>query len=254
MNGESHKKQIRDQVLEAIKSGRVAMRPRWRFVLKAVLGVLGGALLFLALLYLVSFIIFALRRTGVWFVPIFGARGWFVFLVSLPWILIIFSLIFIVVLEILVRRYSFAYRRPLLYSALGIIFLVLLGGVIVASTPFHGRVFRYAVGNRTPFAGDFYRGFGMPHFQDTYPGTITEVASTSFMMQDPQGEVLKIFISQKTRLPLGMDLEAGDAVVVFGPREGDTINAFGMREVDEDFEFSGMGMRHVPMPRNMFAP
>lgn len=254
MNSEQDKKPIRDQVLEAIKSGRVLMRPRWSFALKAALGILGGILLFLALLYLVSFIIFVLRRTGVWFVPIFGARGWFVFLISLPWILIVFSLIFIVVLEILVRRYSFAYRRPLLYSAIGVILLVILGGAVVAGTPFHGRMFRYAIEHRMPLAGDFYRGFGMPHSREIYPGKITEIASTSFMMQGQQGNELQVVVSQKTRLPLGMDFQEGDDVVVFGSREGDIISAFGVRGVSENFEFPGIDMRRAPMPRNKFAP
>ena len=135
---------IHISVLKAIASGEVAMRPRWHFVLKTALVSTGGVIVLCAVLYLASFVIFVSRQTGGSFVPIFGSRGWYHFFISLPWVLILLSFIFVIILEILVRRYSFGYRQPLLFSVMGIVVIVVAGGGIVAQTSFHRGLFRYA--------------------------------------------------------------------------------------------------------------
>src|SRR3989344_2081055 len=128
MNDKPHKKSIHEAVLERIRGGEVTMRPRWHFMLKATLVVAGIALAGLTLLFVVSLAMFALRASGVWFMPAFGWHGFAVFLWSLPKLLILLAIVFIIILELLVRHYAFAYRRPLLISALMVIALALLGG------------------------------------------------------------------------------------------------------------------------------
>lgn len=238
MDNETDKKPIQEKILQAIRSGRVKMRPKWRFVLHAALIVSGAILLLLALLYLVSFAVFSLRETGAWFVPAFGPRGWYAFLRAIPWFLIAVSLVFIAILETLVRRHSFAYRRPLLVSVCGIVLVVAIGSFIAGQAHFHGRFFRYAEGNRLPFAGRFYRAFGERHFRDVHAGTITALGGRGFVMEDRSGEALTVAITPRTRLPFGMDFSAGDAVVVFGERDDHTVQAFGIRRV-ADFEMRG---------------
>lgn len=250
MNNEANKKTIQDHILEAAKSGRVRMRPKWHFVLKAALGLVGGVMLVLVLVYLSSFIIFVLRRTGVLFAPGFGSRGWYDFFASLPWVLILLAVVFIVILELLVRHYSFAYRRPLLYSVLGIVLVVFAGGIMLEHTPLHGRLFRYARENRLPPPmGHFYRGFGMQRFNDVHRGTVVSSTDRGFIMEDVRGETSTVVISPRTRLPLGADFAVGDTVVVFGEQDGTAIRAFGIREVDAEPEFNGPPPPPLPMPR-----
>src|SRR4030042_4792350 len=137
MTEETNKNSLQNSILEKIKSGQAKIRPKWHFVLKTLLlaaGVLFGTL---ALLYLASFVLFVLRQTGSWFLPSFGWRGIMVFLISMPWLLVILGVVFIILLELLVRHYSFAYRNPLLYSLLGIIVFVIIASVFVAKTSFH---------------------------------------------------------------------------------------------------------------------
>jgi hypothetical protein len=229
----SNKKSIRERVLEAVKGGDIKMKPKWHFVLRAVLGIIGACILLFAILYLASFIIFILRRTGVWFVPVFGSRGWFEFLLALPWLLILLSLAFIAVLEVFVRKYSFAYRRPMLYSVLTILFLAIVGGFVVASTPLHGRIFRYAEEHQLPFARPFYRQFGDRGFENIHPGKVTGVTQNGFTIQSRGGEALTVVVTSATRLPLGGGFEAGDFVVVFGERASNTVQAFGVRKITE---------------------
>jgi len=225
-------KSIREDILAAIKSGQVKMRPKWLFVLKASLAVIGVLILLLTILYLASFIIFILRQTGVLFVPVFGYQGWYAFFAHLPLFLIILLIMFIVILELLVRNYSFAYRRPLLYSVLGISILAAIGAFAVANSSFHGGMSKYADKNRETFVGRFYGEYGRQRFGDVHRGIIMEMINNGFTMRNRREEVLTIVVSRRTRLPLGADFSSGDIVVVFGPRDGNEVQAFGVQEIE----------------------
>ncbi len=249
MENEHNNSSIKKNIFEAIKAGRLSMRPKWHFILQTILAVLGITLVSLTLLYLVSFIISALRESGAWFVPIFGSRGWFEFFASLPWILVIIAILFIVVLEILVRRFSFGNRQPLLYTAVAIIFLMLIGGALVV--PFHRGLFRAAEEQRLPLVGEFYRGYGTPRVSNTHLGVIFETTKDGFVMEERNNEQLHIVVSSQTRFPLGTEFSVGDAVVVFGNRSGDTIHALGIRQVSNDFGSSTMRMLRPGSRRNL---
>ncbi len=233
MNNEPQKKSIHDSILKAIENGSVKMRPRWYFVGRTALLATGIVLLAFTLIYIASFIIFVMHQTGAWFVPSFGFRGVQAFLISLPWVLILISIMFIVILETLVRRYSFAYRRPLLYSALGVIGLVIVGGLVISATPLHSYFLRNAREGRLPIAGDLYRGYGMQRFHDIHPCTITGITKNGFQAQYSDGTMITVVITPETRLPLGSDFKVGDSVVVFGEHESGAIEALGVRKIDQ---------------------
>jgi len=112
---------ISDKIFNKIKKEQIKMRPKIYFILKAVLIALTTLLVAFFVLFLVSFIFFNLRASGAWFLPRFGLPVIGIFFKSLPWLLILITIILIGVLEILVKRFSFAYRRPILYSILFII-------------------------------------------------------------------------------------------------------------------------------------
>lgn len=231
MENNNKQKSIKENILTTIKSGQLKMRPKWQFFLKAVLAIVGAVIVFLTILYLASFIIFALRQTGVLFVPIFGPEGWLAFFTHLPFFLIFLLIIFIVILELLVKHYAFAYRRPLLYSAIGIFVLAALGALIVANSPLHGGISKYADENKDSFVGKFYEDYGQPRFQDVHRGVVIETINNGFTMKNRRQEVLTIVVSRRTRLPLGADFSIGDIVVVFGPRTGNMVAAFGIQEI-----------------------
>lgn len=240
-NGEQ-KKSISELVVAAAKSGKLKMRPKWHFVLRAVLWLAGTMVAALAVLYLLSLFFFIARETGIWVAPIFGWRGILIFLVSIPWVLVLSVLFFIVILEILVRRYSFAYRLPLLYSAIAILLVVVAGSVIVAGTPLHGILSHCSP--EMPFRGDdpagmaghpcgtgFYRDLGPRRFDSIHSGVIGEISETEFVIVNRQRENLRVIVTKKTRLPFGENFSAGDTVVVIGNRHGDQIEAFGVSRV-----------------------
>lgn len=164
MNLELKTKSIRDRVAAAIASGQIKMRPRWHFAAQAALLAVGVILFALALLYVASFVVFIMHQTGLWRAPGFGWVGLRAFLFSLPWLLLAAALIFLVILEVLVKRYAFAYGRPLFYSVIGIVLLVIVGGFLVERTSLHRGLLRQAKENRLPWVGPLYRNYNFDKF------------------------------------------------------------------------------------------
>ena len=164
--------------------------------------------------------------------PTFGFQGVRIFVTAFPWILIILVIGFVVLLEILIKRYEFAYKRPLLYSVVGIVVLVVLGGFLMAQTPFHGELYRQARNDHLPFVGRLYHGFGLERLERVHRGVLVKVSDGEFLMENRDGESLIIRISSTTRFPLGMDFFQGDRIVVLGERNNGIIEAIGIRKIN----------------------
>ena len=218
------------RIMDAIKSPEVRMRPRWHFVFRGILIAAASVLLFLLLLYLVSFVIFALHENGVWFAPYFGISGWSLLVTALPWSLLLLAFVFVLLLAILLMRYEFVYQRPLLYFLFGAILVVVLGGFLIASTSLQPGLFPYETEN--PVLGGFYR------YETSYPssvhrGTVVAVgADGTFVIADDLGATSTV--TPATGVVFAVPFRPGDIVLVFGARGKDgVIRAFGVEAVDE---------------------
>ncbi|PJE76134.1 hypothetical protein COV04_01225 [Candidatus Uhrbacteria bacterium CG10_big_fil_rev_8_21_14_0_10_48_11] len=233
---------LSQRILDKITQGEVTMRPRWHFVLKSGLLLTGIALLVLTIIFIVSLGFFVLHLSGVWFVPAFGWGGLGTFLRSLPWLLIGTALVFVGLLETLVSYYPFAYRRPLFFSAIGVVALVLVGGFFLAQTPIHRQLLLSAERGELPVGGDIYLGFGGQRFADVHRGVVTVVADEQFDMQTHNGGTIHVTVTPQTRFPFGLALETGDSVVVFGPLVQDSVQALGIGRIDSD------GIQPQPFP------
>jgi len=226
---------VEKDVLAAIKSGEVKMRPKWRFTLISALAIVAAAIVFLILVYVVSFIIFMLHETGVWFVPAFGLNGWYALFWSLPWILILFSGIFVILLALLVRKYPVAYRRPVLYSFLAILFLVAAGSASIVNTSLFREIFS-AGPNETllPFVGSFCADCRVPDPGDVHHGEVLATAPNGFVMEDLRNRTLIVLVGSTTMVREDGTLVPGDRIVVFGAFVStDTIGANGVEQIGE---------------------
>lgn len=242
------KKSIRNSVLEKIKNGHTAMKPKWHFILKTVLAGIGIIIVVLLTLLVASLIIFILRDNGGWFVPAFGMRGMGRFIISIPWLLVLACIAFIGVLELLVRKYSFAYRKPFLYSIIGIIIFVIVGGVGISATNMHNRFSRLAMEKRLPFAGPIYRGFHAWRSADVYSGIVKEVTENGFLIENISNEIFRVVVTRATRFPFGSDIVVGNEIVVMGDLKDGAIRAFGIRGIGEKLSFSrGPGKTEMRM-------
>ncbi len=240
MKSEEKSPSLIKRVLEQVRNGRVKMRPKSYFILRTILVVLIVCLVALFVLYLVSFIVFNLRTSGVWFLPKFGFGAMGVFFRSLPWLLIVIALVLIIVLEVFVKRFPFAYRRPILYSVLGIILLAFLGSFLIAKTPFHPELFWRAREGRLPMMGGFYGGLGLPKLADVHQGIVIGITDEGFSIETPRGELLTVVATST-------DIQENDRVVVLGKRDDNRVEAFDVRKVDDEFDIF-QRRPHRPMP------
>jgi len=229
-------KSIGENVINKIKSGEIKMKPRIYFILRTVFWVSGVLLSFLFIIYLISFIVFSLRASGVWFLPRFGLPAAGIFLKSLPWLLIVLALISIAALEIFTKHFTFVYRRPILYSLLGIILIVLAVGLFVGRTSFHPNLF-WNMRDR-PFSGvaPFYRDYGAPRFNNIHYGVVSEITENGFKIDTARGENIEIIIKSKNPLQQLSDIEVGDTIIAIGDRSDHVVNAFDVREIEKDFD------------------
>lgn len=238
---------LANKIIAKLKSGQVKMRPKIYFIFKTSLIVLGIFVVVLFILYLISFIFFALRASGVWYLHSFGFPGIKGSLTLLPWLLIFICAVLIIVLETLLKRFTFAYRQPILYSLLGIIVFALLGSFIMGKTSLHPALFSQAQKGRFPVGGPIYREYGMAEFRDVHRGIVSEITDNGFVVKTRQGTTLTVVIIPETRFPLGTDIKENDAVVVFGKQENGTVKAFGIRKISDNLRIS-------PFPRPPSSP
>ena len=224
------KKSIETAVFEKIEKKDVVMKPRSYFILKSILYILGTLLVLIFSVFLTSFIFFVLRLNGSSLLPGFGFAGMRIFFASFPWFLLFTAILFIGVFELFVKKFSFSYRKPILYSVLGAIILVFTLGFIMA--PFHGKIFNQAEKGKLPLAGFLYRGYGNLKFNGAYIGKVFEILPNGFQIKTKDNNDFFVAVSSITRFPFNGKIEKGDIVIVIGKLEGEAIKAFGVRKAE----------------------
>ena len=225
--------------LDRIKSGQVKMKPKLYFISRMALFVAGAILALLAVIFLISFIIFVLRGNGTWFLSDFGWPGIRIFLLAFPWILAVISLIFALVFESLLNRLGFAYRRPLIYSLLGVAVVVTVGGICVALTPLHRNAFNFALQDKLPMAGFLYRSYGaVAPIDNLYEGVVSDfIDENHFTVQTSDGRSFEVEmpLAGVGQIRKGR-LNRNDAVMILGHEENLKIKGDNWRKFEKSEE------------------
>lgn len=232
MDKENNKQSISEIVTAKIKEGQIKMRPKIYFGAKLVLLFVGMITLTLCALFLVSFILFSLRQSGLLFLPNLGFPGIRILFFSLPWILILGAVALIITSEFFAKHFAFIYRQPILYSFLAIIIFVFIGGIALNFTPLHSGLLISANRGGLPLAGGFYREFGSPKMLNVFYGSIFEITNNGFKIDTPRSEELNIIIGPKTIIRGKTPIE-GDSVIILGKKLGQIIEASDIKKVDE---------------------
>ncbi len=229
-------KTIGEKILKKIKKGKIKMKPKSYFVLKSILFVVGIVFAFLLTIFLASFIIFILRASGVLNFPTFGLRGLGMFFTSLPWFLVLFVIVFVIILEFLAKRFSVVYQRPLIYSILGIVIIVLLLGVFIAGTPMHSKLFQGVQEGKLSVLRPLYKWRHIRTPDNVYFGRVLNLTDNGFEIETKEGEILSIVISSETRFFQSVRyIKEEDSAMVIGDKDGFIIKAIGVRKItDED--------------------
>ncbi len=226
---------IQQKLLQKIKAGEVKMVPRWHFVLRGLLWGAVTVVVAIIAVYLLSFVLYALHQSGLAFAPLFGWMGIMMFIVSSPWLLIGVVGIFLFLLYILVSRYSFSYQKPLVYSIVGLVLFVIAVSSLIQETNLHEKAGEFVERHDIPGLAPMYKEISERPPKDITRGTISEFTDNGFVFATEAGEEYTVTYNERTRFPVDTELAVGDAVMVFGPIQENTIEAFGVR-IDDGSE------------------
>ncbi|MBP8994370.1 MAG: hypothetical protein KBG30_11270 [Bacteroidales bacterium] len=236
MNNKMNKQSFQNQnpkkenALDKIKKGEVKMRPRIYFIFRILLWVLGIILIFIAGVYLVDLIFIVLHKSGLWFTLGFGPKGIMIFLGNFPWVLLLITLIFVALLETLIRRFSITYKRPLIYSVLAILILISLVGFFIQKSSFNEHILKRAEEGRLPITHHFYNRYGMQKPENVFLGTVVEISNDkNFIIKKEDGTLIKVEILPNTHFPPRFEIKVGDYVIIMGEIKDGVIRADDIR-------------------------
>lgn len=237
MNNNLQKSAIAKKVLGRIKNDQIKMRSKKYFILRSILIILSVFFVAFFTLYLISLILFVLRASGVWYIYGLGFSGFKTSLILLPWFLIITATILLVILGILVKRFSFVYHRPILYLILSIIIFTLLGSFLIDKMQFHSCLFQKAQEERLPVMGKFYRDLNKEKDHNVCRGIVLDVINNKLQIKTPRGKILNAHITSETEFFNGVDIKKYDVVIILGERNNNEIQVVSIRKIDDDLHF-----------------
>ena len=225
MNLKPEKKSISNELMDKIKKGDLKMIPKTYFILRIILIIIGIIVILGASLYLASFLLFIIKRSGLWVLPIFGFRGMGMLASSFPWLIILITLFFIVLLEVVVKRHALIYRKPLLYSALAIIILVSLASFVISQTPMHKFMLDKVEKGRFSLARPLYGNLNMNKPKDVHVGFVLGAVEGGFIIKRIDGMFLSVSVSDHTTFYQEHEIKKGDKVFIIGKAEEGIIQA-----------------------------
>ncbi len=222
---------LKDSILSKIKHGDVKMHSRGYFAAQLAAIVTVVSLVLLLTILATSFLVFTLRSSGRLFLPGFGWSGIGIFLTTFPWLILFAVLVFAVATELLIKRFS--YRRPFVYSFLGLLAGAAVFGTLIALTSVHPYISRQAREHQFPVAGDLYRRYEHEPRADFHHGIIKKMEAGQFVIHTDEGECIVIPNPKQQTA----NLDVGDEVFVMGPENDRIIRASDIRNVSDDSWF-----------------
>jgi hypothetical protein len=263
MQTENNKEQlnnneIRKSVLDKIQAGDIHMRSKAFFIGKMIAIIVVALLILLTSAFFVSFISFSLRASGRLILLGFGWQGVKVFVLTFPWGLMLIDLVFVVILERMLRSFRFGYRSPLVYLLGGVLVIVVVGGLVLdEETSLHSEVWHAERSGSAPvfFFSTLYNNVPQPpHDEGVFRGTVVFMGVASpggpafFILKgdDPDsdiGDFATTSIVWKVLLPPNMnaadnvDVGIGDRILVAGEVMPDGVHAYGIQKVPNPSAF-----------------
>jgi hypothetical protein len=225
---------IKENILQKIKTGKIKMKPKIFFVIKTGFFVMLLLALLFFTVYFVSFIVFMMKVSGLWFLPGFGLDGIRILFGALPWVLILLSLGLIVFSEFFAEHFAFVYKRPMIYSLSAIVLIVIISGMVTAQTSMHAGIFQKASENNFPLIKPFYDQVSNIRPQNMHTGIISEINELDFNIQTLNGQNFKVIPCKNGRGKTPKILSAGERVVIIGPVKNNIIDCLNILKIADD--------------------
>ncbi|MCX6756699.1 MAG: hypothetical protein NTW35_00890 [Candidatus Nomurabacteria bacterium] len=224
---------IKTNILQFVEKNKISMIPRWKFILYSLLGMTLTVFAFVVLTFFGSMIIFILSKYGFIYLPLFGLGGIMHGIRAVPFVLFILTVILIVIVEILVHKYAFSFRKPVITTLLTLTLSAIVFSSLLTLTPMHGEIRRFARENHIDFIS---RGYdrplpikevgGMTVLRGTIVSTTTN--DVTIKLFDDTTEIVYASTSIKDNdLP-----DTGEDVVILGHMVEDKFEAVRIRDAD----------------------
>ncbi len=219
---------IEQRVMKEINEGRVEMRSRRSFTLGRVALVFSLVSACLLMFVFVSFILHALQRSGVLYLPTFGVGVVRYLLHPFSWFilsLIVITNVIAVVMAFVIDRSTTAYRAPFLYVWAAVFLFVTAGAVAVFITPFHDWAHSIASKWNLPVIESLYRTATEETDAHTATGLVRSVHPGGFELVGFSRKVLGVVVDESTVVIDDAAVQDGEVVIVVGESNGRTIVA-----------------------------
>ncbi len=239
---------IKTNILQFVEKNKISMIPRWKFILYSLLGMTLTVLAFVVLTFFGSMIIFILSKYGFIYLPLFGLGGIMHGIRAVPFVLFILTVVLIVIVEILVHKYAFSFRKPVITTLLTLTLSAIVFSSLLTLTPIHSQLRNYARMHSVDFISREYdrplpiKEIGsMTVLRGTIVSTTTD--EVTIKLFDETTQIVYASTSIKdNNLP---DIE--EDVVVLGHMVDDKFEAIKIRDAD-NFPFGEyMEKRHGRM-------
>jgi hypothetical protein len=147
---------LADSVLKKIEAHELTMHSKIYFTIKIIALFVLTALVLVLSSYICSFILFTIRQSSSAELLGFGPHGFALFLQVFPWGLFILDIVFIFILGLFLKHFSFGYRNPVLYISLAILIIVISLAALIDYNRFDDFFLQQARDNHIPVIGNFY--------------------------------------------------------------------------------------------------
>ncbi len=228
---------IKEKVLDQIKSGKVSMRSKAYFLVKLGLLTFVTILTTLVSVFLLSFIIFSSSVDGSIFLVRFGGSGLYNFVLTLPWYLLVVDIFLLLFLDLLLKSFRFGYKSPVLYLFIGTFVVVTIVSTSINLTSFHQRVMNSVGGGKIPFFPNLYTGVGSEKQKPgTWKGYVGKINGNSFKFRYVKGitgEFGDAEVFAVNEITVVGKLFEGDMVFVAGNILDNRIMAYGIKKLNK---------------------
>jgi hypothetical protein len=230
---------IQQKILDKIRRGEIAMRPRAYFALSVIALAAVAAAFVLVSVFILNFILFSIRINSKDALLSFGPRGLVAFLWFFPWTLLVLDVLLVLIGQWLVRGFRFGYRMPIVYVIAGLILVTGATAFVIDRTGLNERLLRLSDegGLPGPIGGLYGSARHLPPpRQGICRCVVTSINGNMLTVTDTRGSTtLKVLLPPGEAYATTSGFSVGDVVFIAGDgdRDGDDviIRAFGVRKL-----------------------
>ncbi len=240
MNNEEQKKvDIKERILQDIKSGELEMRPKFYFTLKVATLIFVAFAIVVISVFILNFILFSIRINSHEALLSFGPRGWGAFLHFFPWAMLLVDIGLVAGLVGLMRQFKIGYKIPVLNLLAGLFIITVFAGFALdRGTAFNDRIYEREGRGLPPPIGEMYRKahHEMPVGSGICLCTVLEISGNTLTVQDTRNgtSTLTIVLPMNDIHATTTNLNVGDMVLIAGDEDDGIIQAFGIKKGPRD--------------------